>query len=194
MANYFSKFICLLSFYRRGTGPVLGLAAAMFCIALPALAETHMHIHRIHKAELLDVIVVGHDELTTEVRVDKRGRITLPLIGRIKASGKTIEELQDIIAQALEERDIYDPLVLVDLLFQRRFSIQGQVIRPGEYFHTTGMTVKMAVAIAGGFTPWANYDLALLSRSSEADLPPLEVKLNTRVRPGDSIEIERRLD
>ena len=194
MAGYFSKFICLLWLYRRGRGPVLGLAAAVFCIAPPALAENHTHVHRIHRAELLDVIVVGHDELTTEVRVDNRGRITLPLIGRIKASGKTIEELQDIIAEALVARDIDDPLVLVDLLLQRRFFIHGQVRRPGEYFHTAGMTVKMAVAIAGGFTPWANYDLALLTRPSEAARPPLEILFNTRVRPGDSIEIERRLD
>ena len=56
-----------------------------------------------------------------------------------------------------------------------------------------GMTVEMAVAIAGGFTALANDEMALLTRSSDEEKPPLEVRLNTRVGPGDSIEIERRL-
>lgn len=80
---------------------------------------------------------------------------------------------------------------MVDLLYDRRFSIRGQVKQPGEYFHTVGMTVQMAVQIAGGFTSLANDQQALLTRASDQARPPLEVKLNTRVRPGDAIEIER---
>lgn len=178
----------------RGWVYIWGLAIAIILASLPALAANTTHINRIKPAERLDVIVVGHDELTREVLVDRKGRITLPLIGRIKARGKTIEQIQVIIAQALAAKDIDDPLVLVDVLFDRRFTIRGQVVRPGEYFHTTGMTVHTAVAMAGGFTPWANDDLALMVHDSEQAQPPLEVKLNSRVRPGDSIEIERRLD
>ncbi|MCH7943906.1 MAG: polysaccharide export protein [Proteobacteria bacterium] len=171
--------------------PVRGLVAMMLCIASPALAGSSTHIHHLRKAERIDVIVIGHDELTREVQIDRRGRITLPLIGRIKARGKTLEELQDDIAEALRAKDIQDPLVMVDLLYSRRFSIRGQVKQPGEYFHTVGMTVRMAVQITGGFTSLANDQQALLTRASDQARPPLEVKLNTRVRPGDAIEIER---
>ena len=158
---------------------VSGLALVIACAGLPALAEDSLHIHRIVKAEKLDVIVVGRDDLTTEVLVDRRGRITLPLIGRLKATGKTTEQLQIIIAQALAAKGIDDPLVLIDVLYQRRFTIRGQVVRPGEYFHTMGMTVQMAVAMAGGLTPWASNDQALLIPASQEAQPPLEVKLNT---------------
>ena len=118
------------------------------------------------------MLVIGHDELTREVQIDRRGRITLPLIGRIKARGKTLEELQDDITEALRAKHIQDPLVMVDLLFSRRFSIRGQVKQPGEYFHTVGMTVKMAVQIAGGFTSLANDQQALLTRASDQARPP----------------------
>ena len=191
MVKFFSNPRHLLSIKRLRWVPVRGLVVAMLCFAPPALAVNPSHIHHLAKSERIDVLVIGHDELTREVQIDRRGRITLPLIGRIKARGKTLEELQDDITEALRAKHIQDPLVMVDLLFSRRFSIRGQVKQPGEYFHTVGMTVKMAIQIVGGFTPLANDQQALLTRASDQARPPLEVKLNTRVRPGDAIEIER---
>ena len=189
--NFFSNTRFLASIRGLEWVPVPGLVVMMLCIASPALAGSSTHIHHLRKAERIDVIVIGHDELTREVQIDRRGRITLPLIGRIKARGKTLDELQNDIAEALKAKNIQDPLVMVDLLFTRQFSIHGQVKQPGEYFHTVGMTVQMAVQIAGGYTSLANHDSALVTRASEEARPPGDVKLTTRVRPGVPIELER---
>lgn len=180
-----------ISLRRRAS--VLGLIIFLGFITLPGQAAENNYTLRIQRHERLDIIVVGHDEITSEVSVDKKGRISLPLIGLIRARGKTIKELQGAITQSLLANDIKDPLVLVEVLYHREFSIRGQIKQPGDYFHTSGMTVEMAVAIAGGFTDAANDDLVLLTRFTNSAKPPLEVKLNTQIRPGDSIEIERRL-
>jgi polysaccharide export outer membrane protein len=169
--DFFSVPRHLVSIKRMKRVPVRGLVVALLFIAPSALAVNPGHIHHLKKSETIDVLVIGHDELSREVRIDRRGRITLPLIGRIKARGKTLEELQDDITEALRAKHIQDPLVMVDLLFSRRFSIRGQVKQPGEYFHSVGMTVKMAVQIAGGFTSLANDQQALLTRASDQARP-----------------------
>lgn len=78
----------LLSIKRLRWVPVRGLVVAMLCFAPPALAVNPSHIHHLAKSERIDVLVIGHDELTREVQIDRRGRITLPLIGRVKARGR----------------------------------------------------------------------------------------------------------
>lgn len=100
-----------ISLRRRAS--VLGLIIFLGFITLPGQAAEKHYTLRIQRHERLDIIVVGHDEITSEVSVDKKGRISLPLIGLIRTRGKTIKELQGAITQSLLANDIKDPLVLV---------------------------------------------------------------------------------
>src|SRR3990167_7052692 len=51
--------------------------------------------------DVLEIAVYGEEDLTQEVRVTTSGYISYPLLGRIKAAGKSVGELEDFIHRAL---------------------------------------------------------------------------------------------
>lgn len=150
--------------------------------------------------DLLSIDVWKEPEISQvePVRID--GKITIPLIGEIQASGKTPDALQDEIAQKLASY-IQKPevAVIVRKANSHRFNIIGHVIRPGSYPLRAHMTVLDAVAIAGGFREFANLTHIYVIRSV-AGGSPIRIRFNykdairgkkryldLRVRPGDTI-------
>ena len=166
---------------------VVGLAAA------PARAGQIASEYLVGPGDRLDVTVFGHDDLSGEVKVDGSGRIAIPLIGQLAASGKTISQLREEITTALDRDFIINPRVTVEVVNYRPFYILGQVNRPGSYSYVEGMTVRMAIAIAGGFTRRADEDTVIVVRANDPAQTLVEAGLGERVLPGDSIEVERRL-
>lgn len=73
------------------------------------------------------------------------------------------------------------------------FYILGQVNKPGSYTYIKEMTLRMAVAIAGGFTRRANEDQIIVIRNQDGQQVTLELEQSSNVLPGDSIEVDRRL-
>jgi polysaccharide export outer membrane protein len=67
----------------------------------------------------------GVDDLTQEVRVNSNGQISLPLIGAVMAGGKTIPELEALVAEKLSEGYLQDPQVSV---FVKEFTSQRAVV------------------------------------------------------------------
>ncbi|MBN1567584.1 MAG: polysaccharide biosynthesis/export family protein [Acidobacteria bacterium] len=110
---------------------------------------------------LEDVLSVGvwkePDLSVKEVVVRPDGKISLPLISDIQASGLTPKQLQDRIAEKLKEF-VASPTVTVSVLkiASQSVSIVGQVARPGSYFLGSPMTVLELLARAGGFREEAN--------------------------------------
>lgn len=141
----------------------------------------------------LNITVFGQNDLSGEVVVDGSGRIAMPLIGQLTASGKTIAELQQEITVALDRDFIINPNVTVEVVNFRPFYILGQVNKPGSYSYIEGMTVRMAVAIAGGFTRRAREDPVVIIRANDPEQTRHEVTPDALVLPGDSIKVERRL-
>jgi polysaccharide export outer membrane protein len=67
------------------------------------------------------------------------------------------------------------------------------VTKPGSYPYIAGMTVRQAVAVAGGFTRRAREDPVVVIHANDPAYTKNEVALDTPVLPGDTIEVERRL-
>ena len=63
---------------------------------------------------------------------------------------------------------------------------------PGQYPYVSAMTIREAVAIAGGYTYRAREDDALLIRRLDPNRAQVKVPVHTVVLPGDFIEIEER--
>jgi len=63
--------------------------------------------------DTLTITVFRNDDLSRNVRVDLFGRITMPLIGDIKADGKTVTQVREEIASKLS-RYLYNPQVMID--------------------------------------------------------------------------------
>ena len=122
----------------------------------PRVAGVQPETFIIGAEDVLTINVWREPELSKALPVRPDGMITLPLIGEIKASGLTPVQLQDQITAALKKL-ISDPqvTVIVSEVRSLTFNIVGEVVRPGYYPLTRRMTVLDAIALAGGFQPFA---------------------------------------
>lgn len=162
-------------------------------IASPAKGQEADDEYRVGAGDKLSIIVFGHTDLSREVLVDGSGRVSLPLLGQIEVEGRTVAELQEDVTEALNRDFIVDPRVSIEVVTYRPFFILGQVNKPGRYPYIEGMTVRMAVALAGGFTRRAEEDTAVVIRGDDPEGERSTVELDTSIEPGDTVEVERRL-
>jgi polysaccharide export outer membrane protein len=118
----------------------------------------------------LSVSVFGLPELSRQqVQADASGRISLPLVGTIEASGKTPQQLAQEIEQGLRGRYIRDPQVSVNLLetVSQVVTVEGEVEQPGLYPVIGRMTLLRAVATARGLTEQASRREVVVFRTVE---------------------------
>ena len=186
----------------------LGLIVLLgvFAGANPSLAQTGGAPRRLASGDAVKVEVVGRQDLSGQFSVDSQGSILMPVLGAIRATGRTPDELATDISRrvSLIQREI--PLVTVTLLETsgRRLYVLGAVIMPGVYPTGEGATVWDAISKAGGPTDDADLaaveiisgdyktfhaprvvDVAAAIRGSALDSLP-------RLRPGDTVRVPSR--
>src|ERR1700723_3445579 len=109
-----------------------------------------------------DYVIGPEDKLTIRVfevkdlsfdneQVDASGQIMLPLIGKVKASGQTTEQLEEDITHRLEKY-LQSPQVSVSITesASQKVTVEGNVKNPGVYAVRGHTTLMQAVAMAGG--------------------------------------------
>jgi polysaccharide export outer membrane protein len=121
--------------------------------------------------DVLEVLVWKNADLSKVVTVRPDGKISLPLIGDVQAAGYTAAQVQEEIAKRLA--DYYQEPPHISLIVQQANSyvifIVGQVGRPGQYTVKRGTTFLQAIALAGGFTPFAATNDVLVLRNGSGD-------------------------
>lgn len=151
--------------------------------------------------DVLDIDVWKEKELTRTVEVRPDGKISLPLLNDVQASGLTPMQLAANITDGLK-KFITDPQVTVivtDIRSQRVY-ILGEVVRPGAYPLLPGMNVLQALSSAGGFTMFANTKkiYVLRQQGGKQEKFPFNYKAavsgkrtdeNIILRPGDQIVV-----
>lgn len=173
------------------------LLLAVVCLVsgpAPSVAQTAaLEDYRLGPGDRLKVTVFGHPQESGEFEVDGSGNMAYPLLGRVAAGGKTVPELQEFIRTELDRKFIVDPRVSIEVLNYRPFYIYGEVNRAGSYPFVSGLTVRRALAIAGGLTRRARREPVTVIRDSGNGVEKLERELDVPVLPGDIIEVNRRL-
>jgi len=107
--------------------------------------------------DVLDINVWKEPELSRTVPVRPDGRISLPLLKDVQAAGLTPNQLAAHITQGLTEFIAGpDVTVIVTTTNSQRIYIVGEMMRPGTYPLSPGMTVLQALSNAGGFTQFAS--------------------------------------
>lgn len=108
--------------------------------------------YKIGSQDLLDISVYGQADFTRTVRVNSRGKISLPMIGQIDTVGLTALQIERVIADRLSENLLQNPQVTVFVKesLSARFTIEGAVGRPGVFPISGQVTLLRAIAIAGG--------------------------------------------
>lgn len=106
--------------------------------------------------DVLAVNVWKEPEVSRTVPVRSDGKISLPLVGEVQASGQTPKQLELEISKRLESFISQpDVTVIVEQVRSQKFNILGQVAKPGSYSLTNPVTVLDAIALAGGFRDFA---------------------------------------
>jgi polysaccharide export outer membrane protein len=108
--------------------------------------------YRIGAQDLLEISVFGIDQLSSTVRVNSNGQISLPLIGGVLAGGKTIPELETEIGNKLKNGYVQDPQVTVFVkeFTSQRVTLEGALNKPGIYPLTGKTSLLQAIAMAQG--------------------------------------------
>ncbi len=149
------------------------------------------------REDILSIQVWREPELTRLVAVRADGKISLPLVGEVEAAGKTPLVLQGELTQLLDQY-MKAPQVSVTVQDARsqRFSIIGEVMRPGSYPLVKPMTVLDALSLAGGFREFAKMEKMFVLRTApdgtRQKIPVAYKKIISVKGTGQNIELEVR--
>ena len=118
-----------------------------------------------------DVIVVRvwrEPDLSGPIMVRPDGKITMPLIGELKAEGMTPDELGKAVTEALKDK-LTRPEVFIQVqqVNSKKYYISGEVNRTGSFPLVTPVTVFEALSIAGGLREYANQKNIVIVRGNE---------------------------
>jgi protein involved in polysaccharide export with SLBB domain len=171
----------------RWSALVLLTFLAALCSGMSAFAQGGLE-YRLGIGDKVKVVVFGQPDLTGEAEIDASGKIVVGLIGEVAAASRTLADVQGEIRARLDKDYLVDPKVSVQIVAYRPITMLGQVKSPGRYPYSAGLTVRQAVALAGGYDKRASTSSALVFREGRE----LEIEIDAPVRPGDTIEIQRR--
>jgi polysaccharide biosynthesis/export protein len=108
--------------------------------------------YRLQSGDVVEVSVYGVADFKRRTAVSLDGDISLPLLGDINAAGLTLPELRASLKDILAKSNVLrSPDITVDLVEPRPVYVNGHVAKPGAHQFQSGMTVRHAVAIAGGY-------------------------------------------
>jgi polysaccharide biosynthesis/export protein len=96
------------------------------------------------------------------------GKVSVPLIGEVKAAGLTPEQLSASISQGLQKVMVHPEVTVgVERVNSKKYYIQGEVNKPGSYPLVIDTTVLEALVNAGGFREFANTKKIVILRGSD---------------------------
>ena len=101
--------------------------------------------------DVLSITVFGEPDLSRRYNVDTDGTIDFPFIGRIKAGGLTIRQLEHALIKRLAGGFLVNPQISVEVAEYRSKNvfIVGEVRAPGQYPIKGNMSLVEALALAG---------------------------------------------
>lgn len=124
--------------------------------AMGASDKAHDEKYVIGNDDVLNISVWKEPDLTKAVPVRSDGKISLPLVGEMQATGKTPLQLEHDITEKLKSFITAPEVnVIVQQVNSRKFNVMGEVAKPGSYALTASTTIMDAIAIAGGFKDFA---------------------------------------
>ena len=120
--------------------------------------------------DLLEIYVWKEPELTRKVLVRPDGRISFPLIQDLQAAGMSPVEIKQEIEKKLQEYiEVPNVTVLVEAIQSYRVFVTGKVAKPGAITSEKPITVLQALALAGGFSDFANLAEIVMVRNNGSD-------------------------
>ena len=166
--------------YKRGLVPFAALVLAFNLGNSGARAD---EAYRLAAGDVVAVNVAGLPDLSRETEVQLDGNLSLPFVGEVSAAGRTLKDVREVIRASIASRliPVYTSAgeerlrtvsrddVTAWIAEYRPLFVSGEVARPGEFKYRPGITVRQAIAAAGGVVPELGADQAINAAGLEAD-------------------------
>lgn len=152
--------------------------------------------------DTIELNIFREPDLTTQATIARDGSVQLPLVREVQLAGLTIRDAREMLRNLYDTQFLVNPQVFLNVVryAQRKFTIMGQVNRPGSYELQGGerMDVLEAVGLAGGFTRLADRGRIVIQRRDGGEV--VAIRVNARrmadgreppfeVQPGDVITV-----
>ena len=181
------------------TSAAIAAAVLMLGVVSAPAAQTVSTTYVIGPDDVLDITVWNNTGLSRTVPVRPDGKISLPLLDDVQASGLSPKQLKDDLTRRLVKY-IASPEVSVIVREIRSFrvAVLGEVNKPGRYDFKSRASVLEAIALAGGFNPFASKSKMVILRVDGPNLKRIPCDYNKVIaadghsetfflRPGDTV-------
>src|SRR5687768_5953502 len=141
---------------------------ALTVSALSGFNESQPNNYVVGAQDILTITSFDQEDLSGKYPVDADGTFTFPLVGRVKAGGLTLRELEAEIKRLLKDGFFKDPQLSVGVEQYRsqKIHIVGEVRNPGTYPLAGDMSLIEAVARAGSTLPSASGEALVVRAKS----------------------------
>jgi len=118
--------------------------------------------------DLVQIVVFQEPDLERKARLSEDSSLTLPLIGTVNLTGKTVRMAQDMVTKLYDRDYLVNPQVNITVLEYSKVTVNvlGSVGNPGSIAIPPDQPLKLidAVTRAGGFTRLADRKRVKLTR------------------------------
>lgn len=120
---------------------------------------------QIGPGDRIAIKVWRHDDLSMDVTVAPDGTISFPLVGTLAVSGKTYNEIREMLTSAISTY-YSEPQVAVNILElqNQKIFIFGEVAKPSVLQLSSEMSILEALTLAGGINQYSRTSNVLLVR------------------------------
>lgn len=155
--------------------------------------------YKIGAQDVLEISVFKVPELSKSVQVADTGTVNLPLVGEMKAAGRTAQEVERELTQKLGSKYLQSPQVSVYVkeYNSQRVTVDGAVKKPGVFPYRSSVSLLQVIAMAdgldansdstvvvfrdvGGQRQAARFDISDIRNGGAADPP---------IKPGDVVVV-----
>jgi polysaccharide export outer membrane protein len=155
----------------RGTHfPTCLARGASFCAAILAagLAASGAGAYVLGPDDVIEISVWRHPDLDRVIAISPDGNIALPLLGMIRASGRSPEDLAAHLTSLLSPAFFKEAQVSVAVRDYQSAKVHllGQVVRQGPYPLKRPTSLTELISQAGGFAPGADPRMITVRRAS----------------------------
>ncbi len=153
--------------------------------------------YKIGAADVLSVHVWNEEKFSGPATVHEDGMFTMPLLGDLKAGGMTPVQVEEEVSKALAKY-VRQPLVTITVqqVGSKKYYMDGQIARPGEFPLVVPTTILEAISKAGGLLPFGNARKIYVLRGStrikfnyKDVLRGKHMDQNIQLQPGDHVVV-----
>jgi polysaccharide export outer membrane protein len=183
---------CALCCFWLGLTPAWPQEAA--AKPLPELGASDS-TYKLDAGDKIKINIFNQPDLSGEFQLDGEGKIYLPLIGRVDASGLTAAELEKVLVDRFKPDYLVNPRIFIQVGMGnlKPYYLMGEVSGTGAFPYVAGMTYLTAIANAGGFSYRAKQDYVYVIRADDPEQKELKLSVEEKVQPGDIIRVAERL-